>query len=119
MLAEGGDLPFVLLLVNVPDGLELDLGCDPCSRFLGFFPDPFGDHLVFDNGSAEAALDERAWAAWLGEPPVQGCVAQAMRDEAWSFLLDTCTRRLYTGSEQATRAFLYCHRLARNSRPDR
>ena len=79
VLAEGSDPPFVLLQVCVPDGFELDLGCDPCSRFLSFFPDPFGNHLVFDNGSAEKAIDERVWAAWLDAPLPHNRVEQAMR----------------------------------------
>ena len=97
--------------VSVPPMLEEALGYDGSSRWVAFYWTPWGDELVYDDGTTSTDGSWHAWLTFKRHP----CIAPHLEpyrlgnsdEEAkhW-LLLDQETRALYVGEREEISRFL-------------
>ncbi len=95
----------------VPPGLERAMGYDGELRYVAFYWTPYGDEVVYDDGTQSGDGDWQVWLLYVRHPKIRPFLTQlelgSSDTEARHWLLLDCQARFfYCGEVKAVRKFL-------------
>lgn len=95
----------------VPQDLEHALRCITQASYVALYLDDDDNHLVWDDGFMEDAVDMDVWQQWTRQDSANSALVDLYRenperDSLCGLLLDLKTSRLYLGNRELVKRFV-------------